>query len=52
MKLYKKKVNSNLFNLKNRLDSVNSIVSNNKQKAESLNWFEIFKVGETVPLKY
>ena len=52
MKIYKERVNKNLNNLKMRLEKIQSIISINKQWVESVNLFEILKVGETVPLVY
>ena len=52
MKLYKDLVIANLNNLKKRLDFVNSIAKNNEQWDESVNLFEILKVGNSVPLVY
>ena len=52
MKIYKDRVNLNLNNLKKRLESIQIIISSNKQWVESINLFEILKVGETVPLMY
>ena len=52
MIMYKNQVNANLNNLKKRLELVQKIISKNKQWVESVNLFEIFKVGETVPLEY
>jgi hypothetical protein len=52
MKLYKDQVNANLNNLKKRLELVQKIILKNKQWVESVNLFEIFKFGETVPLEY
>ena len=52
MKLYKDQVNANLNNLKKRLELVQKIILKNKHWAESVNLFEILKVGETIPLGY
>jgi hypothetical protein len=52
MKLYKNQLNANLNNLKNRLELVQKKIIKNKQWAESVNLFEILKVGETIPLGY
>lgn len=52
MKIYKERVNKNLNNLKKRLEKIQSIILINKQWVESVNLFEILKVGETVPLDY
>ena len=52
MKIYKERVNKNLNNLKKRLEKIQSIILINKQWVESVNLFEILKVGETVPLVY
>ena len=42
----------NLDNLKKRLELVQSIILSNNLWNESVNLFEILKVGESVPLDY
>ena len=52
MKLYKGQVNENLNNLKKRLELVQKIILKNKQWTDSVNLFEILKVGDAVHLEY
>ena len=45
MNLYKDQMNANLNNLRNKLEMVQEKIKKNKQWVESINLFEIFKVG-------